>query len=122
MDITDHPSEHIDWLIAANSKFIKWAIQLKMDNSSQNVLLEVPAETSYHEEVKPFIDDLDTSNMKENLEAFTSFHNRYYKSSWGARSCAWLLGRIQEIAEPAGDRVTVEPFHHDKVHTSYISP
>lgn len=72
----------------------------------------MPAETSYHEEVKRFIDDLDTGNMEENLETFTSFHNRYYKSSWGARSCAWLLGRIKEIAEPANDRVTVEPFHH----------
>lgn len=81
-------------------------------NSSWTILLEVPAETSYHEEVQRFIDDLDTTNMQENLETFTSFHNRYYKSSWGARSCAWLLERIKQIAEPANDRVTVEPFHH----------
>ncbi|KAJ8654890.1 hypothetical protein O0I10_009455 [Lichtheimia ornata] len=92
MDITDHPPTlGVEQLIVAD---------------------KVPAETSYHEEVQRFIDDLDTTNMQENLETFTSFHNRYYKSSWGARSCAWLLERIKQIAEPANDRVTVEPFHH----------
>lgn len=50
--------------------------------------------------------------MHENLEKFSSFHTRYYKSDYGKQSSEWLLKRVQEIIKDAGaDKYGVEAKH-----------
>jgi leucyl aminopeptidase len=53
--------------------------------------------------------------MKKNLEKFTSFHTRYYKSESGVDSAEWLYGRVKDIIEESGASnfgVSVEKFGH----------
>lgn len=45
---------------------------------------------------------LSKSNLKKNLETFTSFHTRYYKSDYGKQSSEWLLKNVQEVIKESG--------------------
>ncbi|KAI8636135.1 hypothetical protein BD408DRAFT_426629 [Parasitella parasitica] len=71
----------------------------------------IPANAKYQDEVAPFIGNLTTDTMKEVLTEFTSFRNRYYKSSYGAKSCRWLIQQIRDVAD-GFDHVSVEEFEH----------
>lgn len=51
------------------------------------------------EVVKPIIKLLKADNMRENLEKFTSFRTRYYRSETGQQSQRWLLSKVQEITK-----------------------
>lgn len=71
-----------------------------------------PKKPTLQDELYPLIKNLSTSTMKENLEKFTSFHTRYYKSDYGKQSSEWLLGRVQQIIKDAGaDEYGVEARH-----------
>ncbi|KAI8079738.1 uncharacterized protein BX664DRAFT_341357 [Halteromyces radiatus] len=74
----------------------------------------IPTKVSYQDEVAPFIGNLTTDTMKSNLEKFTNFRTRYYKSSYGAKSCRWLIEQIQAVVDEAnrGDLVSVKEFKH----------
>lgn len=65
----------------------------------------------YQDEVSPFIGNLTTDTMKEVLGELTNFRNRYYKSSWGAKSCRWLIEQIRDVAD-GFDHVSVKEFEH----------
>ncbi|KAI8095575.1 hypothetical protein BDF21DRAFT_406213 [Thamnidium elegans] len=91
MDITDHRN-------AAASTFSSWTPY-------------IPTKSKYQSEVTPFIGNLTTDGMVEHLTKLTSFRNRYYKSSYGAQSCRWLIKQIQGIAEGT-DHVSVKEFKH----------
>jgi leucyl aminopeptidase len=54
---------------------------------------------------------LTTDTLKEVLTELTSFRNRYYKSSYGAQSCRWLIKQIREVAD-GFDHVSVKEFEH----------
>jgi bacterial leucyl aminopeptidase len=74
-----------------------------------------PKNTSYSAAVKSLAKELKEKNMRKNLEKFTSFHTRYYKSSYGVQSATWLFGRVKEMIEESGaDKygATVEKFAH----------
>jgi len=45
---------------------------------------------------------LSHQKMYTDLEKFTSFHTRYYKSEYGAESSAWLYGRVNETIHRSG--------------------
>lgn len=49
--------------------------------------------------------------MKEVLTELTSFRNRYYKSSYGAKSCRWLIEQIRDVAH-GFHHVSVKEFEH----------
>ncbi|KAJ3811819.1 peptidase [Lentinula lateritia] len=49
------------------------------------------------EKVTPILKTLSTQGPKENLEKFTSFRTRYYRSDTGRASQKWLLSKISEI-------------------------
>ncbi|TFK76091.1 peptidase [Pluteus cervinus] len=51
------------------------------------------------ERVKPIIATLSTEGPKANLEKFTSFRTRYYRSDTGRQSQQWLKGKISEITK-----------------------
>lgn len=61
-----------------------------------------PSEPTLSKELFPLIANLSKSHMKSNLETFTSFHTRYYKSDYGRQSSEWLLAQVQGLIEDSG--------------------
>lgn len=63
--------------------------------------------------------------MRTFLQTFSSFRTRYYKSSTGAESSAWLYDQVQGVIDVtgAGKRggVTVERFEHSWGQSSVIA-
>jgi len=83
-----------------------------------------PAKPTLQKELAPMIKDLSKDNMKANLEKFTSFHTRYYKSDYGKQSSEWLLKKVQTIIEQSGaDKygVYAEHFKHPWGQNSIIA-
>ncbi|KAG2098953.1 Zn-dependent exopeptidase [Suillus discolor] len=68
----------------------------------------------YQEKVASVTELLSKDEMKKNLEKFTSFHNRYYRSEFGVKSSRWLYNQILDIIStaPPGVRLSVETFTH----------
>ncbi|OJJ46389.1 hypothetical protein ASPZODRAFT_151948 [Penicilliopsis zonata CBS 506.65] len=76
-------------------------------------VVRYPAEMSQAEAVVPLTEKLSKANMKANLEHFTSFHTRYYKSSTGVESATWLYEQVEALIDGSGAAeygVTVERF------------
>lgn len=74
-----------------------------------------PSKTVFNSSVKSLAKDLSKKNMRKNLEVFTAFHTRYYKSSYGVESATWLFGRVNGTIYNAGAEkygVKVEKFDH----------
>lgn len=61
-----------------------------------------PTKAKLQDQVNPLLTNLSKSNMRENLETFTSFHTRYFKSDYGKQSSEWLLKQVQDIIKDAG--------------------
>ncbi|KAK4651931.1 Leucine aminopeptidase 1 [Podospora pseudocomata] len=82
-----------------------------------------PKKPTYQDAVKPLFTNLSKSHLEENLEKFTSFHTRYYKSDWGRQSSEWLLGKVQETIKEAGAEkyVTAKHFKHPWGQNSIIA-
>ncbi|KAB8297829.1 hypothetical protein EYC80_001627 [Monilinia laxa] len=92
MDITDTPELGTLKASSAKTKF--------------------PSKPTLQNDLKPLLKDLDKSNMHENLETFTSFHTRYYKSDYGRQSSEWLLKKVQTLIKDAGaDKYGVHARH-----------
>jgi leucyl aminopeptidase len=74
-----------------------------------------PSKMAHVETVKPLLKQLSKDQMKKNLEHFTSFFTRYYKSQYGVESATWLYGQVKDIIEESGAAehgTTVEKFAH----------
>lgn len=74
-----------------------------------------PEKTAYNESVRSLSKSLSKKQMRDHLETFTSFHTRYYKSSYGIQSATWLKEQIQGIIYAAGADeygVSVKEFEH----------
>lgn len=83
-----------------------------------------PAKPTLQKDLAPMIKNLSKDKMKENLEKFTSFHTRYYKSDYGKQSSEWLLKKVQSIIEDSGaDKygVHAEHFKHPWGQNSVIA-
>jgi leucyl aminopeptidase len=61
-----------------------------------------PKKPTHEDELFPLIKNLSKSNMKENLETFSAFHTRYYKSDYGRQSSEWLLANVQGVIKASG--------------------
>ncbi|KAI9821159.1 MAG: Leucine aminopeptidase 1 [Pycnora praestabilis] len=61
-----------------------------------------PPQPAFNNSLAPLMKKLSKSGMRTNLEHFTSFHTRYYKSTYGADSAAWLYGRINDTIYDSG--------------------
>jgi leucyl aminopeptidase len=60
--------------------------------------------------------------MRANLEPFTQFQNRYFNSTYGAQSSAWLLQTVKDVVSASGAvEATVEPFGHAFLQSSVIA-
>ncbi|RAL13655.1 Zn-dependent exopeptidase [Aspergillus homomorphus CBS 101889] len=74
-----------------------------------------PVKMEHSEEVAPLLRNLSKDNMEKNLERFTSFHTRYYRSATGVESATWLYNRVLDVIEQTGASkhgATVEQFAH----------
>lgn len=71
-----------------------------------------PSKVHFKSEVKPFLENLTQSNMKDHLVTFTSFRTRYYKSDYGRQSSEWLLKQVQDTIKDSGaDKYGVSAKH-----------
>lgn len=76
--------------------------------------MKFPSKPAFNETIKPLLKKLEKENMRAHLETFTSFHTRYYKSDYGAKSSKWLLDSIKTTLGEAGKHhnVTARHFEH----------
>ena len=83
-----------------------------------------PEKTAYNKTLSPMMKNLSKEQMRKNLEKFTSFHTRYYRSDYGAQSSAWLLGRVNDTIAESGAAeygAHVEAFSHPWGQSSVIA-
>ncbi|KAI9044238.1 putative aminopeptidase [Aspergillus affinis] len=74
-----------------------------------------PSKMEHTDEVTTLIKDLSKANMQHNLEKFTSFHTRYYKSQTGIESATWLYNQVLDVVKSSGAAehgATVDQFAH----------
>ncbi|OSD01389.1 peptidase [Trametes coccinea BRFM310] len=76
--------------------------------------------------VHSVLENLEIQNLRENLEKFTSFRNRYYRSDTGKASQKWLLGKIKEITRNSAsktlrDVISIQEFLHPWPQSSIIA-
>lgn len=85
---------------------------------------QYPANATLQKELAPLLKVLSKESMEANLEKFTSFHTRYYKSDYGKQSSEWLLKKVQSLIKEAGaDKygVYAEHFTHPWGQNSIIA-
>ncbi|KAL9618626.1 MAG: hypothetical protein Q9160_006667 [Pyrenula sp. 1 TL-2023] len=93
-------------------------------NLLQKSKVKFPISPAYNRTVRSLIKGLSKDNMHKNLETFTSFHTRYYKSSWGAQSSDWLYSQVKDVIDMSGagkSGATVKKFKHDWGQNSVIA-
>jgi leucyl aminopeptidase len=96
---------------------------LRAEDSSRTTV-KYPSSVSHNSTVGPLLKKLNKDNMHKDLEKFTSFHTRYYKSSYGVESSAWLLNHILDLVTASGATkhgATVLPFSHPWGQSSVIA-
>ncbi|KAF8205140.1 peptidase [Pholiota molesta] len=75
--------------------------------------------------VRPILKTLSTTGMQTNLEKFSSFRTRYYRSDTGKQSQQWLLSTIKEItakyaSQSLREIITAKEFPHSWGQSSII--
>ncbi|KAJ1964738.1 hypothetical protein IWQ62_002850 [Dispira parvispora] len=124
-DPVDMTKEQVDDLITKGKHFIdltnvrshsqlKYERTALKDNAKATIALDYPKEIRSQEQAQPIIDKLSPDVMREFLNHFTSFTNRYARSSHGAKSAEWLYEYVTKISSGAsnGLQVTVSKESH----------
>jgi len=80
----------------------------------------------HQDKVKSVISNLTVDGPKANLEKFTSFRTRYYRSETGKQSQVWLESKINEITSNSASsslkkRITTREFPHAWDQSSLIT-
>lgn len=70
--------------------------------------------------ITPLLERLREENMRANLEEFTSFHTRYFRSDYGRQSSEWLFTRINSTAAGVPG-LELSPFPHSWPQSSIIA-
>lgn len=102
MDITDYAELH----------------SFAQDRASIQAVDEIqaaafPSTVAQKAKTTPLLPKLNQTNMKTNLEKFTTFHNRYYRSSYGKESSEWLLTLVQSVISASGAKgASAKAFTH----------
>ncbi|KAA8642787.1 hypothetical protein EYZ11_011590 [Aspergillus tanneri] len=87
----------------------------------QNLAVTYPGNVEHNDTVHDLITKLDQANFKKNLQPFSDFHNRYYKSDNGKKSSEWLQQQIKGVIDSSSAKgVTVQPFSHSWPQSSII--
>ncbi|KAL2837751.1 hypothetical protein BJX68DRAFT_249561 [Aspergillus pseudodeflectus] len=83
-----------------------------------------PQQMGHVEKVKGLLPSLSKDNMRKDLEKFTSFHTRYYKSDYGIEAANWLYDQIRKVVTDSKAHewgATVEKFDHPWGQSSIIA-
>lgn len=82
-----------------------------------------PSKPVQQSALEPALKKLSKRAMRKNLEKFTSFHTRYYKSDYGAKSSNWLFGQVKAIVKAynVSETVSVKQFEHPWGQSSIIA-
>lgn len=75
---------------------------LRTRNVKDQPNVKFPKKPAYNDSLTPLLKDLKKENMHENLETFTAFYTRYYKSTYGAESSAWLFSKVNQTIYDSG--------------------
>ncbi|KAJ6516043.1 peptidase [Mycena sanguinolenta] len=78
------------------------------------------------EKVEPILKKLSTDGPRKNLQHFSSFRTRHYRSDTGKQSQVWLKKRITEITSEWGskslqNRISISEFTHNWGQNSIIT-
>ncbi|KAJ6259490.1 hypothetical protein Dda_5127 [Drechslerella dactyloides] len=122
-------SENEKWeLLAQGRHFIDITDYQHIDSRRVTIRpSNFPADISHQDQVKPLLAKLSADNARANLEKYTSFNTRYYKSETGKQASEWLLSQVQAIISGAGKATgkavaaSVSPFKHTWVQSSVIA-
>ncbi len=90
----------------------------------QETSVKFPKTPAYNDSLTPLLEELKSGNMHKNLEKFTSFYTRYYKSTYGAESSAWLYNKVNETIHHSGAAkygAHVKTFEHPWGQSSIIA-
>ena len=71
-------------------------------DAEKRTTVTYPRKPMHNSTLRPLMSDLSKKNMRKHLEKFTSFHTRYYKSSYGAQSSAWLYSQVNSTIHNSG--------------------
>ncbi|KIY72914.1 peptidase [Cylindrobasidium torrendii FP15055 ss-10] len=92
--------------------------------ATSHVKFEFPATPTATDKVTSVIKTLSTKGPRANLEKFSSFRTRYYRSDTGKDSQQWLLSKIQDITKSASsslkELVNLSEFSHSWGQNSII--
>ena len=114
MDITDTPD---------------LGLLSSLDTTKKAKKVTFPSSPAHNTTVHSLLKSLSQDNLRSNLETFTSFYTRYFRSSYGAESSAWLFGRVNETITnatkssslPSPDTPFVRTFPHKWGQSSIIA-
>ncbi|CAD6565864.1 MAG: Leucine aminopeptidase 1 [Alectoria sarmentosa] len=90
----------------------------------RDAMVQFPSKPVHNDSLTPLLERLKQRNMHKNLEVFTSFHTRYYKSTYGAESSAWLYSKVNKTIHDSGAGefgARVETFEHSWGQNSIIA-
>ncbi|KAH9821496.1 aminopeptidase [Melampsora americana] len=92
------------------------------EENSKEPKAEFPDQISIGKDtLKEILKDIQVQRMKSRLTEFTHFRTRYYRSSTGQKSQAWLLSLIKEMVTSSHSNVTVSEFKHSWGQNSIIA-
>lgn len=76
---------------------------------------QYPEEFFQKSKITPLLKELNKTNLQTHLEHLTSFHNRWYNSTYGEASYHWLFSTILATISSTGAHqygITAIPFYH----------
>ncbi|ATY62237.1 LAP2 like [Cordyceps militaris] len=81
--------------------------QLGASKMGTRATVQFPTKVTQKKAVAELSTTLSKSEMQKNLDKFTSFFTRYYKSDYGLQSSDWVLEKVNSIIREAGANETV---------------
>ncbi|KAF1952912.1 transferrin receptor [Byssothecium circinans] len=117
IDITQHPSldpsSSSSSFTSALSSKNKPTPELSSTSSSQIAAVTFPTTLTHQALAAPLLPQLSKTNLRNTLEPFSAFQNRFYKSTYGTQSSAWLLQTVRDTITSANATLaTARPFNH----------
>ena len=97
---------------------------LRYAEAAKRTTVTYPKKPAYNATLGGLMKELSQKNMRKNLEKFTSFHTRYYKSEYGAQSSTWLYSKVNETIHRSGagkHGARVKSFEHPWGQSSVIA-
>ena len=100
---------------------ITYAPEIKTAPNFTFVKAVYPTEIKYQTAVKALLPSLNKTLVQSNLERLSSFHNRYYNSTYGQQSSEWLQGIIGGVLKASGAKnATVVTVKHPWLQSSIV--